>query len=79
LKEENTTMTNINDLILRLMVLPGGLEGTLRNRLEGKEEGQGLVEYGLIIALIAVAAVAALGALSGKISGALTTIGNSLS
>ena len=33
------------------------------------EEGQGMVEYGLIIALIAVVVIAALGSLSGSISG----------
>ena len=36
-----------------------------------KEEGQGLAEYGLILALIAVACIAALTALGGGIGGAL--------
>jgi len=43
-----------------------------------REEGQALVEYALIISLIAVAALFALGFLSGKINGLFTSIGNSL-
>lgn len=37
-----------------------------------EEEGQGMVEYGLIIAVIAVALVAALVTLRGGISGVFT-------
>ena len=43
-----------------------------------REEGQALVEYALIISLIAVAAILALGFLSGKINGIFTSIGNQL-
>ena len=51
----------------------------LRARMElAREEGQALVEYALIISLIAVAAIFALGFLSGKINGIFTSIGNSL-
>ena len=51
----------------------------LRTRLEiAREEGQALVEYALIISLIAVAAIFALGFLSGKINGIFTSIGNNL-
>jgi pilus assembly protein Flp/PilA len=39
-----------------------------------REEGQGLVEYGLIIGLVALACVVALGVLSGNISGMLEGI-----
>ncbi len=42
------------------------------------EEGQGLVEYALIIALVSITAVAALGLLSGGINGAFGTITGSL-
>ncbi|MBA3337811.1 MAG: Flp family type IVb pilin [Chloroflexia bacterium] len=38
------------------------------------EEGQGLVEYGLIIALIAVVCIAALTALGTGVSGTLQSI-----
>jgi pilus assembly protein Flp/PilA len=43
-----------------------------------REEGQALVEYALIIGLIAVAAIAALGFVSGKIQDILSAIGNAL-
>ena len=47
------------------------------NRLElGREEGQGMAEYALIIALVAVVLVAALGTLQGGISGVFTSIAN---
>jgi Flp pilus assembly pilin Flp len=42
------------------------------------EEGQGLVEYGLILFLIAVLAVSALGFVSGNLNAYLTMIGNAL-
>jgi pilus assembly protein Flp/PilA len=50
----------------------------LKTWLEMREEGQGLVEYGLIIALVAVVAVGALGALGGGVTGVLETITGSL-
>ncbi len=43
-----------------------------------EESGQTLVEYALIITLVAVAAVAALGFLSGKIQGLFSNAGNSV-
>ena len=43
-----------------------------------KEEGQGLAEYGLILALIAVVCIAALPALGGGISAALGGVTASL-
>ena len=43
-----------------------------------KESGQTLVEYALIIALVALAAIAALGFLSGKINTLFSKAGNSL-
>ena len=42
------------------------------------EKGQGLAEYALILALIAILAIAALGVLSGAINGILSKIGSSL-
>lgn len=44
-----------------------------------EEEGQGLVEYALIIGLIAVVAIAALTASGGSISGIFTSISTQLS
>lgn len=42
------------------------------------ENGQGMVEYGLIIGLIAIIVVAALVVLGPKIAGMFTSIGNSI-
>ena len=39
-----------------------------------RQEGQDLVEYALIIALVSIALVLALGALTGGISGVFSTI-----
>ncbi len=43
-----------------------------------EESGQTLVEYALIIALVAITCIAALGFLSGKIQGIFSKAGNSL-
>lgn len=43
-----------------------------------QDDGQDLVEYALIIAIISVAAFTTLGTLSGKIGGAFAAIGNDL-
>ena len=47
-------------------------------RLMDQEEGQGLTEYALILALIAIVAIVALNFLGGKVNDALSTVGNSL-
>jgi len=44
-----------------------------------KEEGQGMAEYGLILAGVAVLAIVAVFALGGKIGTLLNNIGSSLS
>ena len=49
----------------------------IRARL-GRQEGQALVEYALIISLIAIAAIAGLTFLSGGIQGMFTTMANAL-
>lgn len=43
------------------------------------EEGQGMVEYGLIIALVAIVVLAALALLGPKVAEIFNTAGNSLS
>ncbi|HWE59311.1 MAG TPA: Flp family type IVb pilin [Solirubrobacteraceae bacterium] len=47
-------------------------------RMIEEDEGQGLTEYALILALIAIVAIVALNFLGGKVTNALSTVGNSL-
>ena len=42
------------------------------------EEGQGITEYALILALIAIVAIAALSFLGGKVTSVLSTVGSSI-
>jgi pilus assembly protein Flp/PilA len=51
----------------------------LVTRLVKEESGQGMAEYGLILALVAIAAIAALTALSGGINEIFNKIGGKLS
>jgi pilus assembly protein Flp/PilA len=46
--------------------------------LQSDERGQGLAEYALILALIAVLAIAALMFLGGQINAILSSVGNSI-
>lgn len=43
-----------------------------------EDEGQGLVEYALIIALVSIVAIGALTLLGGNITGALSTVAGSV-
>ncbi len=61
-------MSKINNWAVRKLV-------AMRHR---DEEGQGLAEYGLILALIAVVAIAALQLLGGNISNTLSELANSI-
>ena len=47
-------------------------------RFERDDEGQGLAEYALILALIAIVAIVALIFLGGQVSKILSTVGNSV-
>ncbi len=49
-----------------------------RLTVRGEEEGQGMVEYGLIIALVAIVVIAALIILGPKIGNIFNQAGNSL-
>jgi pilus assembly protein Flp/PilA len=42
------------------------------------DDGQGLTEYALVLALIAIVAIAALHLLGGKVTNALSTVGSSI-
>jgi len=50
----------------------------LLSMLRFRERGQGLAEYALILALIAILAVVALGFMSGTISSVLSKVGKSI-
>ena len=54
------------------------LVNTILASLRSDEEGQGLAEYALILALIAIVAIVALLFLGGQISGILSTVGASV-
>jgi pilus assembly protein Flp/PilA len=50
----------------------------VRNLVPEKAEGQGMVEYGLIIALVAVVAIAGLILLGPKLSTLFSSLGSSV-
>ena len=54
------------------------LVSALITRFRSDDEGQGLAEYALILALIAIVAIIALLFLGGQISGILNTVGTSV-
>ncbi len=60
-------MTLLNDLYLKVITA-----------LRRDDDGQGLAEYALILALIAIIAIIALIFLGGQISSTLSTVGNSI-
>jgi pilus assembly protein Flp/PilA len=51
---------------------------TILASLRSDEEGQGLAEYALILALIAIVAIVALIFLGGQVSTILSTVGDSV-
>ena len=54
------------------------LFATLQKLLRKDEEGAGLVEYALLVALIAVACVTAIGLMSNEVQNAFNSIANAL-
>jgi len=50
----------------------------LLKRLWQEEEGQDLVEYGLLVVLVALAAIAGMNALAGAINSTFNTAGSAL-
>lgn len=61
-------MLMLSDLVRRFIIDP----------FRRDDEGQGLAEYALILALIAIVAIVGLIFLGGQISGKLSTIGSAL-
>ena len=54
------------------------LSGLISSLLDRDEEGQGLAEYALILALIAIVAIVALLFLGGQVSTILSQVGSSV-
>ena len=52
--------------------------GQIRKLVGHDEDGQGLAEYALILALIAIIAIVALIFLGGQVSSILSNVGNSV-
>jgi pilus assembly protein Flp/PilA len=63
----------MKDNMLKLYIKMQNLKSSLM-----QEEGQDLVEYALVVALIALAATAGMNALASDIRGAFTGIGHTL-
>lgn len=63
-------------IIFYLHTEKGGTSTMLR--LIKDEAGQGMVEYGLILALVAIAAIAALTLLGGNVKNMFNTVNNTL-
>ena len=64
----------MKNTLLKMYVQAQVLRESLKN-----EEGQDLIEYALVVALIAFAAVVGMNTLATKINGAFTNIGTALS
>ena len=63
----------MNNMILKAFVKMQMLKAQLKD-----EQGQDLIEYALVVALIAFAAVAGMGTVATKINAAFTSIGSML-
>jgi len=64
----------MQDICLKLYVKMQGL----KDALVKDQSGQDLIEYALVVALIALAATAGMSALATKISAAFTSVGTKL-
>ena len=58
--------------------MPGSASFDAPQREHRSNDGQGLVEYALILALIAIVVIVALQFIGGQVSGILHVIGNSV-
>jgi pilus assembly protein Flp/PilA len=63
--------------LLRLWMLAQSIPGRLTAPID-RDEGQGLAEYALILALIAIVAIVALLFLGGQVSKVLSQVGKSI-
>jgi pilus assembly protein Flp/PilA len=65
-------------MAIDMQIKPWRLSGRLQNLLSS-EEGQDLIEYSLVVALIALAAITSMQSLAGDINNAFLNVGNTLS
>ena len=63
----------MKDIILKLYIKSQAVRNAFKN-----EEGQDLIEYALVVSLIAFAAIAGMGVLASDINSAFTNIGTKL-
>jgi pilus assembly protein Flp/PilA len=68
----------MSDTMLNIAAWVETLSASARETLQGNEEGQGMVEYGLILALVSIAAIAALVILGPQIAARFTGVSNAL-
>jgi pilus assembly protein Flp/PilA len=68
----------MSDLMLNIAAWVETYRASLDDALAERESGQGMVEYGLILALVSVAAIAALVLLGPRIATIFTGVNNSL-
>ncbi len=66
----------MNETLMRYMVMAQYAAVDLAARLKKPARGQGMVEYALILGLIAIAAIVAVKVLSNNAQAAFTHIGN---
>lgn len=67
--------------LINLWIKQQGIKDGLKERVRGvlrNEKGQGMVEYGLILALVAIVVIVALGAMGGTISDKFNQINGKL-
>lgn len=69
--------SDMQDLMLKLYVKAQTLRGRLRG-MDADGRGQDLIEYALVVALIAFAAAAGMSTVATKINAAFTNIGTKL-
>jgi pilus assembly protein Flp/PilA len=67
----------MRDALLKLYVKAQALKGRCQ-RMAANERGQDLIEYALVVALIAFAAAAGMSTVATKINAAFTNIGTKL-
>lgn len=69
----------MTDAMLYVMASVETWKAAAREALENGERGQGMVEYGLILALVSIAAIVILGTLGTNVTSVFTRVSNAVS